>query len=153
MLDANFWQDKSRSKNIIQEKKLFEDLVNSYNKSINELRDLDDLKELALGNDISKHSLTMMIQFSPLFEKIDRATYMLQGTKLNEDKKDIVKIELSTRSFLKKDCPFEVNKNAYVEIYKHGKYQKTLAYKKPLRKIENNIYGVDFDDEVYPIKK
>ena len=113
----------------------------------------DDLKELALGNDISKHSLTMMIQFSPLFEKIDRATYMLQGTKLNEDKKDIVKIELSTRSFLKKDCPFEVNKNAYVEIYKHGKYQKTLAYKKPLRKIENNIYGVDFDDEVYPIKK
>ena len=48
MLDANFWQNKSRSKNIIQEKKLFEELINSYNKSINELKDLDDLKELAL---------------------------------------------------------------------------------------------------------
>ena len=30
MLDANFWQDKIKSKKIIKEKKLFEDLINSY---------------------------------------------------------------------------------------------------------------------------
>ena len=48
MLEANFWQDKSKSQKIIKEKKLFEDLINSYNQSNNQLKDLDDLYELAL---------------------------------------------------------------------------------------------------------
>ena len=47
MLDANFWHDKNKSKNIIKEKKLYEDLVNSYNDSIKKLKDLNDLNELA----------------------------------------------------------------------------------------------------------
>ena len=47
MLDANFWHDKNNSKNIVKEKKLYEDLINSYNDSINKLKDLDDLNELA----------------------------------------------------------------------------------------------------------
>ena len=47
MLDANFWQDKNKSKNIIKEKKLYEDLINSYNDTIKKLKDLDDLNELA----------------------------------------------------------------------------------------------------------
>ena len=33
MLEADFWQDKSNSQKIIKEKKLFEDLINSYNQS------------------------------------------------------------------------------------------------------------------------
>ncbi|MDB3895605.1 peptide chain release factor 2 [Candidatus Pelagibacter sp.] len=48
MLDANFWQDKNISKNIVKEKKLFEDLINSHNNSIEKLKDLDDLYELAV---------------------------------------------------------------------------------------------------------
>ena len=48
MLDANFRQDKHNSKNIIKEKKLYEDLINSHNDSIKKLKDLDDLSELAL---------------------------------------------------------------------------------------------------------
>ena len=47
MLDANFWQDKSSSRNIIKEKKLFEDLINSFQNSINKLQDLSDLYQLA----------------------------------------------------------------------------------------------------------
>ena len=47
MLDANFWQDKVVSKKIVQEKKLFEDLLFSHEKSIKKLKDLDDLNELA----------------------------------------------------------------------------------------------------------
>ena len=47
MLDANFWHDKNKSKNIIKEKKLYEDLINSYNDTIKKLKDLDDLNELA----------------------------------------------------------------------------------------------------------
>ncbi len=55
MLDANFWQDKAKSKIVIKEKKLFEDLINSHNKLIEELNDLNDLYQLALAennNDI-----------------------------------------------------------------------------------------------------
>ena len=48
MLEANFWQNKVNSKNIIKEKKLCEDLVNSYNSSVEKLKDLDDLNQLAI---------------------------------------------------------------------------------------------------------
>ncbi len=48
MLDANFWQDKAKSKTIIKEKKLFEDLVNSHEESIIRLNDLNDLNQLAI---------------------------------------------------------------------------------------------------------
>ena len=32
MLEANFWQDKNKSKNVIKEKKLFEDLLATHSK-------------------------------------------------------------------------------------------------------------------------
>ena len=48
MLEANFWQDKNSSKNTIKEKKLFEDLINTHQVSIEKLSDLNDLNELAL---------------------------------------------------------------------------------------------------------
>ena len=47
MLGANFWQDKSDSQKTIKEKKLFEDLVNSFKDSATQLKDLDDLYTLA----------------------------------------------------------------------------------------------------------
>ena len=47
MLEANFWQDKSNSQKIIKEKKLYEDLINSYDYSVKSLKDLDELNELA----------------------------------------------------------------------------------------------------------
>ncbi len=48
MLEEGFWQDKIKSQKIIKEKKLFEDLINSYNYSVNQIKDLNDLYELAL---------------------------------------------------------------------------------------------------------
>jgi peptide chain release factor 2 len=48
MLDANFWQDKAGSKKIIKEKKLYEDLINSFENSIKKLKDLDDFNQLAI---------------------------------------------------------------------------------------------------------
>ena len=48
MLDANFWQDKAESKKILKEKKLFEDLCNSYSNSIKQLDELSELYELAM---------------------------------------------------------------------------------------------------------
>jgi len=48
MLEANFWQDKAKSQKIIKEKKLYEDLINSYKKSTLQFKDLDDLYILAI---------------------------------------------------------------------------------------------------------
>ena len=48
MLENNFWQDKSHSRKIIKEKKLYEDLINSYENSVKSLNDLHELNELAL---------------------------------------------------------------------------------------------------------
>ena len=47
MLDANFWQDRAKSKKIVKEKKQLEDLINSYKDSINQMNDLDELNQLA----------------------------------------------------------------------------------------------------------
>ena len=47
MLDANFWQDKANSQKIVKEKKLFEDLINSFKESERKLKDLDDLNQIA----------------------------------------------------------------------------------------------------------
>ena len=48
MLENNFWQDKSNSQKIIKEKKLYEDLINSYENSVKSLIDLHELNELAV---------------------------------------------------------------------------------------------------------
>ena len=51
MLDANFWQDQKNSKNLIKEKKFFEDLINSYKDTIDRLKDLDDFNQLAINEE------------------------------------------------------------------------------------------------------
>ena len=47
MLEENFWQNKSSSKNTIKEKKLYEDLLDNFNDSTQKLNDLIDLYNLA----------------------------------------------------------------------------------------------------------
>ncbi len=51
MLEANFWQDKNNSQKVIKEKKLYENLIESLNESIEKLKDFDDLNQLALEED------------------------------------------------------------------------------------------------------
>ena len=48
MLESDFWQNKSNSKKIIKEKKLYEDLIKSYNYSVKSLIDLEELNNLAV---------------------------------------------------------------------------------------------------------
>ncbi len=48
MLNANFWQDKANSKTIVKEKKLFEDLISSFQETSQKLIDLSELNELAI---------------------------------------------------------------------------------------------------------
>ena len=47
MLSADFWHNKAASQKTIKEKKLFEDLTNSYKNSVDQIKDLDDLYSLA----------------------------------------------------------------------------------------------------------
>ena len=72
MLDANFWQNKANSQKIIKEKKLFEDLINSFKKSEQKFRDLDDLKQLAeeeSNQDIQKEILVNIKELRSLVKK------------------------------------------------------------------------------------
>ena len=48
MLENDFWQNKSSSQKTIKEKKLYEDLINSYNHSVKSLEEFDELNELAI---------------------------------------------------------------------------------------------------------
>ena len=75
MLDANFWQDKDNSKKVIKEKKLYEDLVNSLNQSIQKLNDFDDLNELALEENnlaVQEETLQNIKELKKEIEKINQ---------------------------------------------------------------------------------
>jgi len=48
MLEATFWQDKSEAQKVIKEKKFQEDLINSYNSSIKECKEISDFLNLAI---------------------------------------------------------------------------------------------------------
>ena len=72
MLDADFWQDKANSQKIIKEKKLFEDLINSFNISEQKLIDLIDLKQLAEeedNRDIQKEIIMNIKELRSLVKK------------------------------------------------------------------------------------
>ena len=47
IIEPDFWQNKTYSKNIIKEKKLFEDLIKSLDDSNKKLNDLNELYLLA----------------------------------------------------------------------------------------------------------
>tara|TARA_B100001057_G_scaffold31084_1_gene28299 strand:+ start:1111 stop:2091 length:981 start_codon:yes stop_codon:yes gene_type:complete len=72
MLDANFWQDKIKSKNIVKEKKLYEDLINSLDESNQKLKDLDELNLLAIEEnnlDIQTETLESIKELKSLVKK------------------------------------------------------------------------------------
>jgi len=48
MLETNFWQDKNNAQKIVKEKKFQEDLINSYNYSVKQCKEIYDLYNLAL---------------------------------------------------------------------------------------------------------
>ena len=111
-----------------------------------------DLKEFSKEYEVSEPSLTMMMQFSPLFQRIDKATYILSSTKLSKDFKK-AKIDLMSKSYKKTECHFiENEKQYYIEVYRLGKYLKTIAYPRTLVKINESSKGVLYENKVYPIK-
>ena len=76
MLDADFWQNKATSQKIIKEKKLYENLTVSLKQSIQKLRDLDDLKELA------QEENNLNIQ-NEIFESIKELRLLVKKNEIN----------------------------------------------------------------------
>jgi len=48
LLNQNFWKDKAKVKKTVKEKKTYEDILNSYQSSLQEINNLKDLYNLAL---------------------------------------------------------------------------------------------------------
>ncbi len=60
MLDSNFWQNRIDSSKILKEKKLYEDLIFSYEDSFKKLAEFDELYNLAIednNNEVKKEVL------------------------------------------------------------------------------------------------
>ena len=47
-MEPNFWDNKSKAEKILKEKKLYEDLVQSYEISLKQFNEIIDLYNLAL---------------------------------------------------------------------------------------------------------
>ena len=76
ILAPDFWQDKAYSKKILKEKKLFENLVNTYESSLNKLNDLDDLNQLAIDDN------NLSIQ-NEIFENVKELRHQVKKNEIN----------------------------------------------------------------------
>jgi len=95
-LDINFWQNKDNSKKVIKEKKLFEELINSYNFSAKKLKDIEDINQLAIEEN------NQLIQEETLLEIENLKTLV---------KKNEIKCFLSNETDLL-DCYIEIHAGA-----------------------------------------
>ena len=93
MLEKNFWQDKNKAQKIIKEKKFQEDLINSYNFSAKQCKEITDLFNLAI-----EENNTSVINDS--LKSIDELKF---ETKKNE-----------TKCFLSNETD---SMNSYIEIH------------------------------------
>ena len=76
MRDPDFWQSKTDSKKILKEKKLCENLVNSYESSLNKLNDLNDLNQLAIDDN------NLGIQ-NEIFENVKELRHQVKKNEIN----------------------------------------------------------------------
>ena len=84
MLEADFWQDKSKSKKILKEKKLFEDLTNSYKDTEKNLVDYKELYKLALeenNNDLLKELTNNLKQLKKEIKKTENKCFLSKVAK------------------------------------------------------------------------
>ena len=87
MLDANFWKDKSVSQKVIKEKKLYEELVSSYEKSINNLKDLYNLASEEKNDEILEDcniKINQLLQTTKKIE-IDWEDEIIKGSLVSRD--------------------------------------------------------------------
>ncbi len=111
MLEANFWQDKSRSKKILKEKKLFEDLTNTYKNSEKNLADFKELYRLA----IEESNKDLIIELT---------------NNLKQLKRDIKKTEI--KCFLSNDMD---SLDCYIEIHAGAGGTESQDWASMLRKM------------------
>ena len=128
MLETDFWQDKSKSKKILKEKKLFEDLTNTYKNSEKNLADFKELYKLAI--DESNNDL--------LIELTDN---------LKQLKKDIKKTEI--KCFLSNEAD---SLDCYIEIHAGAGGTESQDWASMLRKMylkwaENKKFKYDLISE------
>ena len=93
MLEENFWQNKSKSQKVIKEKKSQEEIINSYNFSVKQCKEIIDLYNLALEENNSAI--------------INETLKSLEELKLKAKKNEI-------KCFLSSDTD---SMNSYVEIH------------------------------------
>ena len=72
MLENNFWQDKSNSQKIIKEKKMYEELITSYDSSVSNLNDLNELNELAIDEKNQPVINEVLINIKNLKKKVKK---------------------------------------------------------------------------------
>ena len=111
--------------------------------------DWTDLKELSSKVGVSEASLTMMMQFSVLFQRIDKATYTLSNSKYDLGSIKSLKIDVSNESYSLNDCEYLPHKTAYIEVNDYGEYKFTMNYPRPLRLVENKYQGVEYKNRVF----
>jgi peptide chain release factor 2 len=83
MLESDFWQNKSISQKIIKEKKLYEDLINSYKNTSVSLTDLDELNNLAIeekNQSIIKEVLESIIKLKKIAKKNETKCFLSNET-------------------------------------------------------------------------
>ena len=93
----------------------------------------------------------MILQFSVLFKRIDKATYTMSNYKIDLKNIETFKIDISNETYAIEECEILENQSAYIEVYDFGEFKFTLNYPRPLRQVMKKYKGVSFENQVYII--
>ena len=72
LIQENFWKNKSLVKKTIKQKKIYEDILNSYNNSFSELNNLNDLFNLASQEKDKDTIEDCILKINEIFEIIKK---------------------------------------------------------------------------------
>ena len=68
MLQENFWKDKDLVKKIIKQKKTFEEILKSYQKSANEIKNLKELYNLGVQEQDEEVIIDCNVKLDEVYE-------------------------------------------------------------------------------------
>ena len=83
MLEPDFWQDKEKSQKVIKEKKIQENLINSYSSSIEKCKEIEELYNLAIeenNTNVINDCLTSIKELKNIVKKNETKCFLSNDT-------------------------------------------------------------------------
>ncbi len=142
----NFWKDKKLVKKTVKQKKIFEDILNSYRTSINEINNIKDLFSLAMQEKDEEIIQDCNLKIEEIFKEIKKSEVNCFLSGENDDYNIYLEIHAGAGGTESQDWA-DMLRRMYMKWFdkKKYKYQVISEHKGEEAGIKSSITKVDGD--------